>query len=132
MAHEILQPEGWAKPEGFSNGMVARGRHVFVAGQVGWNAQAQFETDDFVAQVRQALANIVAVLARAGALPEHITAMTWYFTDKAAYVGDLSAVGKVYREVIGRHYPTMTAMQVVALIEDRAKVEIQATAVVPE
>ena len=132
MAHEILQPDGWAKPGGFSNGMAARGRLVFVAGQVGWKAQAQFESDDFVAQVRQALANIVAVLAEGGARPEHITAMTWYFTDKAEYLANLPAIGKAYREVIGRNYPTMTAMQVTALIEDRAKVEIQAMAVVPE
>lgn len=132
MAHEILQPEGWAKPAGFSNGMAARGRLVFVAGQIGWNAQSQFESDDFVDQVRQALANVVAVLAQAGAAPAHVTALTWYFTDRAEYLANLSAVGRVYREVFGRHFPTMVAVQVVALMEARAKVEIQAMAVVPE
>jgi enamine deaminase RidA (YjgF/YER057c/UK114 family) len=130
--HTILQPEGWAKPVGYANGVAARGQLVFVGGQVGWNRQCRFETDDFVGQVRQTLANIVAVLAEAGAKPQHITSMTWYFTDKAEYLANLKGIGKVYREVIGRHFPAMAAMQVVALVEDRAKVEIQATAVIPE
>ena len=130
--HTILQPEGWAKPSGYANGVAARGRTVFVGGQVGWTGQGKFETDDFVAQVRQTLANIVAILAEAGAGPEHITSMTWYFIDKAEYLTNLKGMGEAYREVIGRHYPAMAAMQVVALIEDRAKVEIQATAVVPD
>ena len=130
--HEILQPEGWAKPVGYANGVAARGRLVFVGGQVGWNGQCQFETDDFVGQVRQTLLNIVAVLGEAGAGPQHITAMTWYFTDKAEYLANLKPIGAVYREVMGSHYPAMAAVQVVALIEDRAKVEIQATAVIPE
>lgn len=130
--HTILQPEGWAKPVGYANGVAARGRLVFVGGQVGWNGQCQFETDDFVGQVRQTLANIVAVLAEAGARPQHITSMTWYFTDKAEYLASLKGIGEVYREVIGRHFPAMAAMQVMALVEDRAKVEIQATAVIPE
>ncbi len=130
--HTILQPEGWAKPVGYANGVAARGRMVFVGGQVGWTGQAQFETDDFVGQVRQTLANIVAILAEAGAGPQHITSMTWYFTDKAEYLANLKGIGAAYREVIGRHYPAMAAMQVVALVEDRAKVEIQATAVVPD
>ncbi|RWA94766.1 RidA family protein [Mesorhizobium sp.] len=130
--HTILQPEGWAKPIGYANGVAARGRLVFVGGQVGWNAACKFETDDFVGQVRQTLANIVAVLAEAGGEPHHITSMTWYFTDKAEYLANLKGIGKAYRAVIGRHFPAMAAMQVVALVEDRAKVEIQATAVIPD
>ena len=130
--HSILQPEGWAKPVGYANGIAARGRQIFVAGQVGWTGQCRFETDDFVGQVRQTLQNIVAVLAEAGAGPEHLTSMTWYFTDKAEYLANLKGIGAAYREVIGRHFPAMAAVQVVALVEDRAKVEIQATAVVPE
>ena len=132
LMHTILQPEGWAKPVGYANGVAARGRQVFVGGQVGWNGQQQFETDDFVGQVRQTLANVVAILAEAGAGPQHITTMTWYFTDKAEYLANLKGIGQAYRDVIGRHYPAMAAVQVVALIEDRAKVEIQATAVVPD
>ncbi|TGQ06550.1 RidA family protein [Mesorhizobium sp. M2E.F.Ca.ET.219.01.1.1] len=130
--HTILQPEGWAKPIGYANGVAARGRLVFIGGQVGWNAESRFETDDFVGQVRQTLANVVAVLAEAGGEPKHITSMTWYFTDKAEYVGNLKGIGEAYRAVIGRHFPAMAAMQVVALVEDRAKVEIQATAVIPD
>lgn len=130
--HTILQPEGWAKPIGYANGVSATGRQIFVGGQIGWNAQCQFETDDFVGQVKQTLENIVAVLTAGGARPEHITTMTWYFTDKGEYLGNLKGIGQAYREVIGKHFPAMAAMQVVALIEDRAKIEIQATAVVPE
>ena len=130
--HTILQPEGWAKPIGYANGVSATGRQIFVGGQIGWNAQCQFETDDFVGQVKQTLENIVAVLAAGGAKPEHITTMTWYFTDKAEYLGNLKGLGQAYRQVIGKHFPAMAAMQVVALVEDRAKIEIQATAVVPE
>ena len=130
--NQVLQPEGWAKPVGYSNGVAAEGRLVFVAGQIGWNARGEFESDDFVAQFRQCLKNIVAVLAEAGAEAAHITSMTWYFVDKQDYLANLKAIGAAYREVIGRHYPTMTAMQVTALIEDRAKIEIQAMAVVPE
>ncbi len=130
--HTILQPEGWAKPIGYANGVSATGRQIFVGGQIGWNAQCQFETDDFVGQVKQTLENIVAVLAAGGAKPEHITTMTWYFTDKTEYLGNLKGIGQAYREVIGKHFPAMAAMQVVALVEDRAKIEIQATAVVPE
>ena len=132
LMHTILQPEGWAKPIGYSNGVAARGRLVFVGGQVGWNGQCQFETDDFAGQVRQTLENIVAILAEAGAGPQHITTMTWYFTDKQEYLANLRGVGQAYREVIGKHFPAMAAMQVTALVEDRAKVEIQAMAVVPE
>ena len=128
----ILHPTGWKPAKGYANGVVARGRTVWLGGQIGWNGDQVFETDDFVGQVRQTLENIVAVLAEAGARPEHITSMTWYFTDKAEYLANLKGIGQVYREVIGRHYPAMTAMQVVALVEDRAKVEIQAVAVVPD
>jgi enamine deaminase RidA (YjgF/YER057c/UK114 family) len=130
--HTILQPEGWAKPIGYANGIAATGRQVYVGGQIGWNGQCQFESDDLVEQTRQTLKNIVAVLAEAGAGPEHITTMTWYFTDKAEYLANLKGIGQAYREVIGRHYPAMAAVQVVALMEDRAKIEIQAIAVIPE
>jgi enamine deaminase RidA (YjgF/YER057c/UK114 family) len=130
--HEILQPEGWARPVGYANGVAARGRLVFVGGQVGWNGQQQWETDDFAGQVRQTLENIVAVLAEAGGKPEHITSLTWYFTSKQEYVANLKGVGQAYRDVIGRHFPAMTAVEVTALVEDRAKVEIQAMAVIPE
>jgi enamine deaminase RidA (YjgF/YER057c/UK114 family) len=130
--HTILQPEGWAKPAGYANGVVARGKLVFVGGQVGWTGQCRFETDDFVGQVRQTLLNVVAVLAEADATPEHITSMTWYFTSRSEYLANLKGIGEVYREVIGRHFPAMAAVEVSALVESRAKVEIQATAVVPE
>lgn len=128
---EILQPEGWAKPVGYANGVAAEGRLVFVGGQIGWNGQCVFETDDLVGQVRQTLENVVAVVRQAGGGPEHITSMTWYFVDKAEYLANLKGIGQVYREIMGRNYPAMAAVQVVALIEDRAKVEIQAMAVVP-
>lgn len=130
--HKILQPEGWAKPLGYSNGMEARGRQVFVGGQIGWNGQCQFETDDFVGQVRQTLQNVVDVVAAAGGEPHHITTMTWYFVDKAEYLADPKGLGEAYRSVMGRHFPAMAAVQVVALVEDRAKIEIQATAVIPD
>ena len=129
---QILQPADWAKPKGFSNGIAARGRQVFVAGQIGWDGQCHFVGDDFVSQAAQALRNIVAVLAEAGARPEHITRMNWYVLDKQEYLGAGRALGLAYREIIGRHYPAMTAVQVVALIEDRARLEIEVTAVVPE
>ena len=129
--HTILQPEGWAKPRGYANGIAASGRHVYVAGQVGWNAQGAFDANDFVAQFRQALENVVAVLATAGAGPEHVTSMTWFITDKAAYLREAKAVGGVWREIMGANYPAMAVVQVVALIEDAALVEIQAQAVVP-
>ncbi|WP_119302796.1 RidA family protein [Dongia deserti] len=130
--HTILQPEGWANPVGYANGIAARGTLVFVGGQVGWNRDCKFETDDLVGQVRQALQNVVDVLAEAGAGPQHLTSMTWYFTDKAAYLANLKPIGDVYRELMGRHYPAMAAVEVTALIEDRAKVEIQAIAVIPD
>jgi enamine deaminase RidA (YjgF/YER057c/UK114 family) len=129
---KILQPPGWASPRGYVNGVAARGTTVFVGGQVGWNAQQQFESDDFVAQARQALSNVVAILAEAGARPEHIARMTWYVVDKREYVASYRALGVVYRELVGRHFPAMTAVEVAALIEDRARVEIEVTAVVPD
>lgn len=128
---QVLQPEGWEKPRGYSNGVAAEGRHVFVAGQIGWNAACRFESDDFVAQVRQALANIVAVLAEAGARPEHIVRMTWYVTDKREYLARGREVGQVFRELIGVYHAAMSAVEVSALMEDRAKVEIEVTAVIP-
>lgn len=128
---QVLHPKHWARPKGFANGVVAEGRLVLVAGQVGWNAEQKFETDDFVAQVEQALANIVAVLAEAGAGPEHLVRLTWYVTDKREYLARLSEVGRAYRRVIGRHFPTMTLVEVSGLVEDRARVEIEAAAVAP-
>jgi len=129
---QILQPPGWGKPKGYSNGIVATGRMVFVAGQVGWNAQEKFETSDFAGQARQALANIVAILAEAGAKPEHIVRMTWYVGDRHEYLASAKALGAAYRELIGRHFPVMTAIQVAGFVEDGAKLEIEATAVLPD
>jgi enamine deaminase RidA (YjgF/YER057c/UK114 family) len=129
---QILQPPTWMKPRGYSNGVMATGRIVFVAGQVGWNTNGEFETDDFVGQARQALANIVAVLAEAGGRPADIARMTWYVIDKGEYLASARPLGRAYRELLGNHYPAMTAVQVTALVEDGAKVEIEATAVIPE
>ena len=131
MSMRVLQPPEWARPKGYANGISASGRLVFVAGQIGWNAACAFETDDFVAQVAQALRNIVAVLAAGDAKPEHIVRMTWYVTDRDEYVSRAKEIGGVYREIIGRNFPVMTAVEVSALIEARAKVEIEVTAVVP-
>ena len=128
---KILQPPGWAAPRGFANGVAASGTCIFVAGQIGWNAQNVFVSDDLVAQVRQALLNVRAVLAEAGARPEHITRMTWYLTDKREYLARTREIGAAYREVIGTYTVAMSALQVVALMEDRARVEIEATAVLP-
>jgi enamine deaminase RidA (YjgF/YER057c/UK114 family) len=128
----VLQPPGWAAPRGYVNGVAVRGTQIFVAGQIGWNAQQQFETDNLVAQVRQALLNVREVLAQAGAGPQHIARMTWYLTDKADYLARARDIGAVYREVIGSYTVAMSAVQVVALIEDRAKVEIEVTAVLPD
>lgn len=132
---KILQPPDWMEPRGYANGVMTEfavgSRLLFVGGQIGWNGQQQFETDDFAEQVGQALRNIVAVLAQGGAKPEHITRMTWYVCDKKEYVGALREVGRHYRDVIGRHYPAMTAVEVAELVEDRARVEIEVTAVVP-
>jgi enamine deaminase RidA (YjgF/YER057c/UK114 family) len=129
---KTLQPSGWAKPAGYANGVSARGRIIHVAGQIGWNKDSRFETDDFVGQVKQSLQNIVAVLACDDARPEHIVSMTWYFTSKRDYLDNLKGVGQAYRDTIGRHFPAMTAIAVSALMEDSAKVEIQAVAVVPD
>jgi enamine deaminase RidA (YjgF/YER057c/UK114 family) len=128
---QLLNPKHWAKPKGYSNGVAAEGRQVFVAGQVGWDAQQRFAGDDFVAQTEQALRNIVEVLAEAGAGPEHLVRLTWYVTDKGEYLSRLPEVGQAYRRVIGRHFPAMTLVQVAGLVEDGAKLEIEATAVVP-
>lgn len=129
---QILQPPGWARPKGYSNGIAARGTLIFVAGQVGWNAQEQFESDDLVDQIRQALQNVVAVLRAGGAGPEHIVRMTWYLLDKEDYCARQAAIGAVYREVIGKHFPVMSAFQIAGLIENRALVEIECTAVLPD
>jgi enamine deaminase RidA (YjgF/YER057c/UK114 family) len=128
---ELLHPKHWRPAKGFANGVAAQGRQVFVAGQIGWNADQEFTSDDFVAQVEQALRNIKEVLAQAGASPEHLVRLTWYITDKGEYVARLAEVGQAYRRVIGRHFPAMTLVQVVALLEEKAKVEIEATAVIP-
>lgn len=128
---QILQPEGWAQPRGYSNGVAAEGRVVFVAGQIGWNTDGQFESDDFAAQTRQALANVVAVLAEAGARPDQITRMTWYVVDRQRYLAAAREVGAIYREIIGNHYPAMTLV-IAGLLEEQALVEIEATAVIEE
>jgi enamine deaminase RidA (YjgF/YER057c/UK114 family) len=128
--HRQLQPEGWARPIGYANGVSAEGRQIHVAGQIGWNAQQVFESDDLVDQIRQTLSNIVAVLKADGAEPSHIVSMTWYFVDRRDYLSRLPEVGAAYRAVIGKHFPAMTAVEVRGLMEARAKVEIQAVAVV--
>ncbi|MFN3824013.1 MAG: RidA family protein [Pseudorhodobacter sp.] len=130
--HDILHPRNWKPAIGYSNGMAASGRMVFTGGMVGWNADQAFETDDFAGQTAQALRNIVAVLAEAGAGPEHLVRLTWYVTDKAEYLASLKDLGRAYKDIIGRNYPAMALVQVVALVEDRAKVEIEATAVIPQ
>ena len=130
--NEALLPEGWSRPKGYANGVAATGRQVHVAGQVGWNPQGTWETDDFAAQTRQALANIVAVLRSAGAEPKHIVRMTWYVTSKREYLDAGRDIGKAFREIIGFYDIAMTAVEVTALIEDRAKVEIEVTAVIPD
>ena len=126
---KILQPDGWAAPKGYANGISAKGRQIFIAGQIGWNAEARFETDDFVAQVEQALKNVVAVLTAAGGKPEHIVRLNWYITDKGEYAENQRAIGDAYRRILGRHFPAMTLLVVAGLLEPRAKVEIEATAV---
>jgi len=128
---QFLHPKHWPRPRGFSHGVAAEGRQVFVAGQVGWNARQEIVGDDFVAQVEQALHNVVDILAEGNARPEHLVRLTWYVCDKQEYLKRSSEVGEVYRRVIGRHFPAMTLVQVAALVEDRARVEIEATAVVP-
>ncbi len=128
----VLLPPGWPRPKGYANGVAAKGRMVFVAGMIGWDAEGVFHTDDLVGQVRQALSNIRAVLDEAGARPEHIVRMTWYVTDKREYIAHLREIGAAFRELIGSYNAAMTAVEVSALIEDRAKVEIEATAVIPD
>lgn len=128
---QTLLPEGWRRPKGYANGVAAQGRHVFVAGMIGWDAQERFHSDDFAQQARQALANVVAVLRAGGAEPHHITRMTWYVVDKREYLAALPGIGQAFRELIGHYDIAMTAVQVVALMEDRARVEIEVSAVVP-
>ncbi len=129
---ETLQPAGWPRPRGYSNGLAARGKQIFISGMIGWEPDGVFRAKDFAGQVRQALANIVEVLAEAGAGPEHIVRMTWYVLDKRVYVASYEDIGKAYREIIGRHFPAMTAVQVAGLVEDEAQVEIEVTAVIPD
>ena len=129
---KILQPPGWARPRGFSNGISASGNLVFIAGQVGWTGDGKWEAKDFAGQFRQTLKNTLAVLAEAGAGPQHIVRMTWYVTDKKEYLGAIAAVGAAYRELIGKHYPAMAVVQVAGLMEDAAKLEIETTAVLPD
>lgn len=127
-----LQPPGWAEPRGYANGVLARGALIFVGGQIGWNAAQQFETDDFIAQTRQALLNIADVLKAGGAGPEHMVRMTWYVVNRVEYVERLRELGTVYREVMGKNFPAMTCVEVAALVEERAKIEIEVTAVLPD
>jgi enamine deaminase RidA (YjgF/YER057c/UK114 family) len=129
---KCLQPAGWPRPRGYSNGVAAKGRTIFVSGMIGWDAQGEIVSQDFVEQVRQALRNIVEVLSEANAKPEHIVRLNWYVLDKNEYVNSYKQLGMVYREIIGNHYPAMTAVQVSGLIEGAARVEIEATAVVPD
>lgn len=129
--HQILQPEGWKPARGYANAVLAEGRTLFMAGQIGWTADQLFETDEFAGQVAQALRNIRAILEQAGGKPEHLVRLTWFITDKHEYLGCLKDIGCAYRDIIGRHFPAMSVVQVSALIEDRAKVEIEATAVLP-
>lgn len=129
---QMLQPPGWATPKGYANGIAARGTMVFVGGQIGWNGQQEFESDDFIAQTAQALRNVAAVLKEAGAGPEHMARMTWYIVDRVEYNNRLGELGGVYREVMGRNFPAMTCVEVSALVEARARVEIEVTAVIPD
>ena len=127
-----LQPPDWAEPKGYANGVMARGALIFVGGQIGWNAAQQFESDDFIAQTRQALTNIAAVLKVGGAGPEHMVRMTWYVTDRVEYLARLKELGAAYREVMGKNFPAMTCVEVSGLVEDRARIEIEVTAVLPD
>ncbi|MBL8492223.1 MAG: RidA family protein [Rhodocyclaceae bacterium] len=129
---EILQPEGWARPRGFANGIKARGTFIFTGGQIGWDGQCRFHSLDMADQVRQTLANVVEVVRAGGGGPEHIVRMTWYVTDKREYLAKAKEIGAAYREVMGRHFPTMAVVQVAALVEEAARVEIEATAVLPD
>ena len=129
---QVLLPAGWPRPKGYANGVTARGRQVFIAGMIGWNAREEFAGDDFAVQARQALENVVAVLREAGGQPEHIVRMTWYVVDKREYLAAAPAVGAAFREIVGAYNAAMTAVEVRALMEDRARVEIEATAVIPD
>jgi enamine deaminase RidA (YjgF/YER057c/UK114 family) len=129
---QFIQPPGWARPKGYSNGVVCKGRMVFVAGQVGWDEQEKFQTDDLVGQVRQSLTNIVAILAQAGAKPADIVRMNWYLADQKEYNAHLAEIGEVYRTIIGKHFPAMTALQVAGFVEHGAKIEIEVTAMLPD
>jgi len=132
MSNKIIQPEGWLPPKGYANGIEARGRQIYVGGQIGWNSDCKFETDDLVLQIKQALQNCVDVVRAAGGGPEDIVRMTWYLEDKKEYVARLKEIGAVYREIIGRNFPAMSAIQIADLVEDEAKVEIEVTAVIPD
>ena len=132
MTFKHINPPGWAPAKGYANGIAARGTQIYVGGQIGWNAQQQFETDDFIEQVHQTLRNIAAVLKEAGAGPEHMVRMTWYVIDRVEYNSRLRELGGVYRDVMGKNFPAMTCVQVAALMEERAKVEIEVTAVIPD
>lgn len=129
---KLLQPPGWEAPRGYANGVMARGALIFVGGQIGWNAQQQFESDDFIAQTRQALLNVRAVLEAGGAGPQHMARMTWYVVDRLEYISRLQELGVAYREVMGRNFPAMTCVEVAGLVEDRARIEIEVTAVLPD
>ena len=131
MVHETIIPEGWAPPKGYANAVVATGRTIFLGGQIGWNADQQFETDDFIEQMTQTLENIKTILHAAGAGPEHLTRLTWFVTDKAEYAANQRRVGEAYRSVLGHNFPAMSLLVVADLLEDRAKIEIEATAVLP-
>ena len=132
MMHTALQPSGWVAPKGYANGVAARGTMVFTGGQIGWNAQQQFESDDFIDQTRQTLLNVRAILEAGGAGPEHLVRLTWYVVDRVEYNARLRELGSVYREVLGKNFPAMACVQVAGLMEARAKIEIEATAVVPD
>lgn len=127
-----LQPDGWVTPKGYANGVAARGTMIFTGGQIGWNAAQQFESDDFIAQTRQTLLNVRSVLEAGGAGPEHLVRLTWYVVDRNEYNARLKELGVVYREVLGKHFPAMASVQVAGLMEERAKIEIEATAVIPD
>jgi enamine deaminase RidA (YjgF/YER057c/UK114 family) len=127
-----INPPGWARPKGYSNAVIGRGTVVMVAGQIGWNAAQQFESDDFIAQLRQALTNTVEVLAAAGAKPEHVARMTWYVTDKKRYLAHITEVGAAWRDIMGRIFPAMTLLEVSGLVEGRALIEIESTAIIPD
>jgi enamine deaminase RidA (YjgF/YER057c/UK114 family) len=129
---KILQPAGWPRPKGYANGIEVRGRQIFVAGLIGWNAEEKFEAKDLPGQFEQILRNLVAILAEADAGPEHVVRMTWYITDKQAYLQDARRIGEIYRAIMGRVFPVMAVVQVVALMEDEARIEIEVTAVVPD